>query len=61
MGEIVLRECFVPEENRLGPEGVGLSLFNHTMVWERSFIFASHVGSMARQLDDALAYAKHRK
>ncbi|MEM6794109.1 MAG: acyl-CoA dehydrogenase family protein [Acidobacteriota bacterium] len=61
LGDIMLRDCFVPEKNRLGPEGIGVSVFNHSMDWERSFIFASHVGSMARQLDDCIAFAKKRQ
>jgi alkylation response protein AidB-like acyl-CoA dehydrogenase len=60
LGDIVLEDCFVADENRLGPEGSGASIFSHSMEWERSFIFASHVGAMARQLDDAIAYAKQR-
>jgi alkylation response protein AidB-like acyl-CoA dehydrogenase len=31
------------------------------MDWERSFIFASHVGSMARQLDQSVDYARTRR
>ncbi len=61
LGEIRLTDCFVPEENRLSNEGAGVSIFNHSMDWERSFIFASHVGSMARQLDDCVAFAKSRQ
>ncbi|MEM1182367.1 MAG: acyl-CoA dehydrogenase family protein [Acidobacteriota bacterium] len=61
LGDITLKDCFVPEENRLGPEGVGVSVFTSSMDWERSFIFASHVGSMARQLDESIAFAKERK
>ncbi len=61
LGDIVLENCFVPEENRLGPEGIGVSIFNHSMDWERSFIFTSHVGSMARQLDDCIEFARQRK
>ncbi len=61
MGQMTLDNCFVPEENRLGPEGAGVSLFNHAMEWERGFIFASHVGAMARQLDSVVAYAKQRQ
>ncbi len=60
LGDIVLEDCFVPEENRLGPEGGGASIFTHSVEWERSFIFASHVGAMARQLDDAISYTKTR-
>lgn len=61
MGELVMDECRVPADQRLGPEGAGLSIFNHSMEWERSFIFASHVGSMARQLDEAVAHARGRR
>ena len=61
MGTITLNDCFVPEENRLGPEGIGVSMFNQSMDWERGLIFASHVGAMARQLDHCIEYAKQRK
>jgi alkylation response protein AidB-like acyl-CoA dehydrogenase len=61
MGDLVMDQCRVPAAQRLGPEGAGLSIFNHSMEWERSFIFASHVGSMARQLDEAVAHARGRR
>ena len=61
MGELELENCFVPAESRLGPEGAGVSIFTHSMQWERSFIFASHVGSMQRQLEQTVAYAKQRQ
>lgn len=60
-GELTLEDCFVPEENRLGPEGAGASIFTGSMEWERSFIFASHVGAMARQLENVIAYARERR
>ena len=60
LGSITLENCFVPEENRLGPEGIGVSMFNQSMDWERGFIFASHVGAMERQLDQCIEYAKSR-
>ena len=50
MGELVFQDCFVPAENRLGPEGAGARIFNHSMEWERSCILASHLGAMERQL-----------
>ncbi len=61
LGDVILEDCFVPEENRLGPEGSGASIFSHSMEWERSFIFASHVGAMAHQLDDTIRYAQERR
>jgi alkylation response protein AidB-like acyl-CoA dehydrogenase len=61
LGAIELENCFVPQENRLGPEGIGVSIFTHSMEWERSFIFASHVGSMARQLEECVAFTRQRQ
>ena len=61
MGELVFQDCFVPEENRLGAEGSGAKIFNHSMEWERSCILASHVGAMERQLEECIAYARERQ
>jgi alkylation response protein AidB-like acyl-CoA dehydrogenase len=61
MGRIVLDGCRVPDTARLGPEGAGNAIFQHSMEWERRFIFTSHVGAMQRQLDECLAFADGRK
>ena len=61
MGDLRFKDCFVPEANRLGPEGAGGSIFANAMEWERAFIFASHVGAMHRQLDQCIAYANDRR
>ncbi len=61
MGEIVLQDCFVPEDNRLGEEGGGAGVFHSSMEWERSFILAGHVGAMERQLENCVRYAKERQ
>ncbi|HET9093604.1 MAG TPA: acyl-CoA dehydrogenase family protein [Solirubrobacteraceae bacterium] len=61
MAEVVLDGCVVPEENRLGPEGAGSAIFNSTMVWERSCILAGALGSMQRQLEACVAYARERR
>lgn len=60
-GDICFEDVFVPAENLLGREGSGAGIFNASMMYERSFIFASHVGSMARQLDQTIAFANKRK
>jgi alkylation response protein AidB-like acyl-CoA dehydrogenase len=60
MGELILQDCFVPVENRLGPEGAGVSIFSSSMEWERSCILASHVGAMERQLEVSIEYARDR-
>jgi alkylation response protein AidB-like acyl-CoA dehydrogenase len=60
VGEVVLRDCEVPEENRLGKEGVGSAIFNSEMEWERSCLFATHLGAMEKILEDCTHYAKDR-
>jgi alkylation response protein AidB-like acyl-CoA dehydrogenase len=60
MGELILEDCFVPEENRLGPEGAGARLFSNSMEWERACILASNLGTMERQLEESIGYARER-
>jgi alkylation response protein AidB-like acyl-CoA dehydrogenase len=61
MAELFFEDCEVPVENRLGREGNGQSLFNHSMTWERSCILASAVGAMERLLEISIRYARDRK
>ena len=61
LGDLVFEQCFVPEENRLGGEGVGLSLFTHTIKWERAFIHAGHLGAMQRLLERCFEYSRQRR
>ena len=61
LGELILENCFVPEANRLGPEGAGTSIFASTMEWERGFNFSGHVGAMERQLEKVIADVKQSK
>jgi alkylation response protein AidB-like acyl-CoA dehydrogenase len=61
MAELIFQDCFIPTENRLGPEGIGAKIFNSSMEWERSCILASHLGAMERQLDTCVTYARERK
>lgn len=60
IGDFVFEDCVVPQSALLGPEGAGASIFNESMEWERSFVLSCHVGSMARQLDETVAYARER-
>ncbi len=60
LGEVILRECEVPVENRLGREGAGSAVFNSEMEQERSCLFATHLGSMEKILEDCIEYAKTR-
>ncbi len=61
LGEIVFDRCEVPVENRLGAEGQGSAIFNHSMSAERACILASDVGAMKRQLEACIDYARTRR
>lgn len=61
MGEVVLQDCRVPATQRLGEEGQGSTIFNHSMIWERGCILGSTVGRMGRQLEQTVQYAKERE
>jgi alkylation response protein AidB-like acyl-CoA dehydrogenase len=61
MGELILQDCYVSEDCRLGKEGAGTSIFNSSMEWERACILGSHVGAMERQLENCIRYARDRR
>jgi L-prolyl-PCP dehydrogenase len=61
MGEVILQDCEVPEENRLGKEGAGAAIFNSEMEWERSCLFATHVGAMEKDLEACIRYVNARQ
>jgi clorobiocin biosynthesis protein CloN3 len=53
--------CRVPVRYRLGDEGQGSVIFQRSMGWERSCLFAIYLGQMRRQLHDCVAHAKRRR
>ncbi len=61
MSELFLDGCELPEGAMLGRPGSGMAMFNLAMLWERSCILASAVGSMQRQLERCIDYAKERR
>jgi len=61
MGELILEDCCVPPESRLGLEGAGSSIFNSSMEWERSCILGSHIGAMEHQLEESIRYTRERR
>jgi alkylation response protein AidB-like acyl-CoA dehydrogenase len=61
MAELIFENCEVPAENLLGREGRGAEVFNCSMEWERSCILASCLGTMRRQLEKCVEYARMRK
>jgi alkylation response protein AidB-like acyl-CoA dehydrogenase len=61
MGEMTMHDCLVPVDSRLGPEGAGMAIFNSSMEWERSCLFASIAGAMRRQLEACVGHARSRE
>jgi alkylation response protein AidB-like acyl-CoA dehydrogenase len=61
MGEVLLENCEIPDDHRLGPEGAGVAIFNCGMEWERGSILASYLGTMGRQIEVCVRYARDRK
>lgn len=60
MAELVLDNCRVPATALLGREGRGAEVFNCSMAWERACILATCLGTIRRQLERCLDYARTR-
>ncbi len=58
--ELVLEECFVPEDQRLGEEGQGFLMALQTVEWDRSTLLAPFLGQMQFVIDRSCAYARER-
>jgi alkylation response protein AidB-like acyl-CoA dehydrogenase len=61
MSELFLEDCEASEEQVLGKPGGGMAVFSSSMEWERGCILASAVGTMQRQLERCIAYARERE
>ncbi len=61
MSELIFEDCRVPADNMLAKRGSGMMIFNHSIEHERGAILAHTIGTMERQLEDAVAYTKQRK
>lgn len=53
--------CFVPQRYLLGEDGGGAAIFQHSMGWERSCLFAGYLGLMDRQLEQCVEHARERR
>jgi alkylation response protein AidB-like acyl-CoA dehydrogenase len=60
LSELFLNDCEVPADALLGEPGGGMAIFNSSMRWERSLILAAAVGTMRRQLERCVTYARER-
>jgi alkylation response protein AidB-like acyl-CoA dehydrogenase len=60
IAELFFDSCKVSSDKLLGEEGSAVRIFNETMEWERSCLFACHIGTMERILNTCVRYAKER-
>jgi alkylation response protein AidB-like acyl-CoA dehydrogenase len=60
IGELVFEDVYAPAETVLGHVGGGSTLFTQAMDWERICLFAGHIGTMERLLEQSIAYARTR-
>jgi len=60
-GDLFFEDCFVPEENLLGPIGAGFAITNSSLEHDRCTILAAQLGAMEYQLEENIAFVKERK
>jgi alkylation response protein AidB-like acyl-CoA dehydrogenase len=60
MSELTFSGCRIPGDALLGRLGNGMAIFNHSIHWERACILASAVGTMRRQLERSIEFARQR-
>jgi len=61
VGDIHLNDVFVSSNSVLGEIGAGSAVFGTAMDWERTCLFAAHVGAMQRLLELAIKRSRERK
>jgi L-prolyl-PCP dehydrogenase len=61
MSELFFDDCRLDRSRLLGRVGNGIAIFNHSIDWERACILAAAVGTMQRQVDESVRYAKERR
>lgn len=54
-------DCVVPESSMLGKQGQGLAIFQSSMRWERTCLFAAYLGQSERLLEQSVTHVRHRK
>ena len=58
--ELIFKNCFVPEENRIGKPGDGFNILMKTFNYTRPAVAAQAVGIAQGALDAAISYCKER-
>jgi alkylation response protein AidB-like acyl-CoA dehydrogenase len=60
-GEVRFTRCFVPYERVLGSPGQGQPVFQTSMQWERSCLFAIYLGQQERLIRRCVRHARERR
>ena len=58
--QVTFVDCFVPDDNVLGERGQGSVMFQQSMLWERTCLFALYVGLQERLVEQAVAHVTQR-
>jgi alkylation response protein AidB-like acyl-CoA dehydrogenase len=61
MSELFLDNCTVQADHVLGQPGGGMAVFGSAMEWERAMILACTLGTMQRELERCITYARERR
>jgi alkylation response protein AidB-like acyl-CoA dehydrogenase len=60
-GTVRFDDCFVPEARVLGEEGAGGAVFQDSMTWERTCLFAGYLGLLDRLVERCVGHARQRR
>lgn len=60
LGELSFENAYVPADAVLGGVGAGSGIFTHAMDWERTCLFAAHIGTIERLVERSIAHARTR-
>ncbi|MEV0676152.1 acyl-CoA dehydrogenase family protein [Actinosynnema sp. NPDC050436] len=60
-GEVRFEGCRVPASHVLGVPGQGAAIFQSSMRWERTCLFAAYLGQAGRLLERCVAHARQRR
>jgi alkylation response protein AidB-like acyl-CoA dehydrogenase len=58
--QVTFADCFVPGDNVLGERGQGSIVFQQSMLWERTCLFALYVGLQERLVEQVVEHATQR-
>jgi L-prolyl-PCP dehydrogenase len=58
---VTLDGCRVAERHRLGAEGRGAAIFQSSMRWERTCLFAAYLGQAQRLIERCVEHARSRR